>query len=69
MFTVESVNELVNKGMPFRDAYIKIGNEEINGYSIRYDYNYPDNWSQCMKFLLILLKSYIYFVLKKEDDE
>ncbi|HUM50693.1 MAG TPA: argininosuccinate lyase [Chitinophagales bacterium] len=31
LFTVESVNELVNKGMPFRDAYIKIGNEVENG--------------------------------------
>jgi argininosuccinate lyase len=27
LFTVESVNELVNQGMPFRDAYIKIGKE------------------------------------------
>jgi len=25
LFTVESVNELVNQGMPFRDAYIKVG--------------------------------------------
>lgn len=31
LFTVESVNELVNKGMPFRDAYIKIGNEVESG--------------------------------------
>ncbi|MFN8281975.1 MAG: argininosuccinate lyase [Chitinophagales bacterium] len=31
LFTVESVNELVNKGMPFRDAYIKVGNEVESG--------------------------------------
>lgn len=31
LFTVESVNDLVNKGMPFRDAYIKVGNEVENG--------------------------------------
>ena len=27
LFTVESVNELVNNGMPFRDAYIKVGKD------------------------------------------
>jgi len=27
LFTVESVNELVNEGMPFRDAYIKVGKD------------------------------------------
>ena len=32
-FTVESVNELVNNGMPFRDAYIKVGKDvEANSY-------------------------------------
>lgn len=31
LFTVESVNELVNKGMPFRDAYKKIGIEVEKG--------------------------------------
>lgn len=33
LFTVESVNELVNNGMPFRDAYIKVGKDvEANSY-------------------------------------
>ncbi len=27
LFTVESVNELVNNGMPFRDAYIEVGKD------------------------------------------
>jgi len=31
LFTVESVNELVNKGVPFRDAYIKVGNDVGKG--------------------------------------
>ena len=31
LFTVESVNQLVNEGMPFRDAYIKIGKDVENG--------------------------------------
>ena len=31
LFTVESVNELVLKGMPFRDAYKKVGLEVENG--------------------------------------
>lgn len=62
------INNKINQKTPEGDLNIKIGNEDINGYSIKYDYNYPDNWSQCMKFLLIVLKSYIYFILKKEDD-
>lgn len=75
---LEALNELneyltnsnkINQKTPDGDLNIKISNDSINGYSIKYDYNYPDNWSQCMKFMLILLKSYIYFVLKKEDDE
>ncbi|MBK9328323.1 MAG: argininosuccinate lyase [Sphingobacteriales bacterium] len=31
LFTVESVNELVHKGMPFRDAYVKVGNDVESG--------------------------------------
>ncbi len=31
LFTVEAVNDLVMKGMPFRDAYIQIGNEVEQG--------------------------------------
>ncbi|MFN2438966.1 MAG: argininosuccinate lyase [Chitinophagaceae bacterium] len=34
LFSVEAVNELVNKGMPFRDAYLQIGNDiEQNTFS------------------------------------
>jgi len=31
LFTVEQVNDLVNKGVPFRDAYKKVGNDVANG--------------------------------------
>jgi argininosuccinate lyase len=37
LFTVEAVNELVNKGMPFRDAYKEIGNQVDNN---SFSYNY-----------------------------
>lgn len=30
LFTVEAVNDLVNKGMPFREAYREIGNQVEN---------------------------------------
>lgn len=36
LFTVESVNELVNAGVPFRDAYRQVGNEVAAG---TYQYN------------------------------
>jgi argininosuccinate lyase len=31
LFTVERLNELVNAGMPFRDAYVLVGNEVNTG--------------------------------------
>ncbi len=31
LFSVEAVNELVNKGVPFREAYKKVGNDIENG--------------------------------------
>jgi argininosuccinate lyase len=31
LFTVEAVNELVNKGIPFRDAYKEVGNQVEKG--------------------------------------
>ncbi len=31
LFTVETVNKLVNEGMPFRDAYIKVGKDVESG--------------------------------------
>ncbi|MBP8192315.1 MAG: argininosuccinate lyase [Chitinophagales bacterium] len=36
IFTVETVNQLVNEGMPFRDAYIKVGKDVESG-----NYNKP----------------------------
>jgi argininosuccinate lyase len=34
LFSVEAVNELVNKGVPFREAYLQIGNDiEQNKFS------------------------------------
>lgn len=37
LFTVEALNELVNKGIPFRDAYREIGNQVEQG---SFNYNY-----------------------------
>jgi argininosuccinate lyase len=37
LFTVEALNELVNKGMPFRDAYKEIGNQVDQG-QFSFDY-------------------------------
>ena len=37
LFTVEALNELVNKGMPFRDAYKEIGNQVEQGL-FNFDY-------------------------------
>lgn len=37
LFSVEAVNELVNKGIPFRDAYKQVGNDIENG-SFTFDY-------------------------------
>jgi argininosuccinate lyase len=36
LFSVEAVNELVNKGVPFREAYQQVGNQIENG-SFQYD--------------------------------
>ena len=38
LFTVETVNQLVNEGMPFRDAYIKVGKDVESG-----NYNKPSS--------------------------
>lgn len=37
LFTVEALNELVNKGMPFRDAYKAIGNQ-VDAGNFSFDY-------------------------------
>ena len=37
LFSVEAVNELVNKGLPFREAYQQIGNQiEKNNFNFDY---------------------------------
>ncbi len=42
LFSVEAVNELVNKGMPFREAYLKIGNDiEQNKFSFDATHSLP----------------------------
>ena len=38
LFSVEAVNELVNKGIPFREAYQQVGNQIEKG-AFRFDYN------------------------------
>jgi argininosuccinate lyase len=38
LFSVEAVNELVNKGIPFREAYKEIGNQIDNG-AFHFDYH------------------------------
>jgi argininosuccinate lyase len=38
LFSVEAVNVLVNKGVPFRDAYQQVGNDIENG-TFDFDYN------------------------------
>ncbi len=40
IFTVEAVNQLVSKGIPFRDAYRQIGND-VNDGSFRFDASVP----------------------------
>ena len=37
LFSVEAVNELVNKGVPFRDAYKQVGNQIEQG-QFHFDY-------------------------------
>ena len=37
LFSVEAVNELVNSGIPFREAYQRVGNEIEKG-EFKYDY-------------------------------
>ncbi|MFT3826832.1 MAG: argininosuccinate lyase [Chitinophagaceae bacterium] len=37
LFSVEAVNELVNKGIPFREAYKEVGNQIENG-TFQFDY-------------------------------
>jgi argininosuccinate lyase len=32
IYTVDAVNELVNKGVPFREAYRQVGNDVANGH-------------------------------------
>jgi argininosuccinate lyase len=40
LFSVEAVNQLVNQGVPFRDAYQQVGNAIENG-SFRFDFSQP----------------------------
>jgi argininosuccinate lyase len=40
IFTVEAINQLVNKGIPFRDAYRQVGNQ-VNDGSFYFDPSQP----------------------------
>jgi argininosuccinate lyase len=40
IFTVEAVNQLVNKGIPFRDAYRQVGNQ-VNDGTFHFDPSQP----------------------------
>lgn len=60
---------LLNSIKTSSDFSYKILNDGINGYSIKFDPSNPENWSQCLKYLLTILKMYINGVLKWEDDE
>jgi beclin len=60
---------LINTIKSTSDFNYKIQNDAINNYSIKFDQNNPENWSQCMKYLLTILKYYINAALKKEDEE
>jgi hypothetical protein len=51
------------------DFKYELTKDMINGICIQFDYNNPDNWSKCMKSLLIILNNYIFSILKKESDE
>lgn len=45
-----------------------IKEDSINDYCIKYDQNNIENCSQGMKYLLVILKSYIDAALKIEHD-
>jgi len=49
------------------DVY-KVTKEGINNYSIKFDKEHPDNWTQCMKYLLTILKLYILMIIKMDKD-
>lgn len=63
------VPTIINSIKSSYDFNYKIQNEGINNFSIKLDQNNPETWSQCMKYLLTILKFYINGALKKEDDE
>ncbi len=45
-----------------------IKEDSINDFCIKYDSNNIENCAQGMKYLLVILKSYIDAALKLEDD-
>ena len=46
----------------------KIKDDCINDFSVKYDSNNIENCAQGMKYLLVILKSYIDTALKLEDN-
>lgn len=66
---LKELNEYLINNYNIKSNDFKINNDCINSYSIKLDQNYPESWSQCMKYLLTILKSYIALALQKEGDE
>lgn len=48
---------------------LNIENGKLNGFSIELSIKEPEKWNECMKYLLIILKNYIFICLKKEEEE
>ena len=55
---------IIPENYPF---YIIIEDDKINNHSIIYDENNYDIWSKGMKYLMIILKSFIDLALQKQN--
>ena len=71
---LEYLNDLLNNLTTLQilekkslDICPKIEEDKINDISIKFDSEHPDNWYQCMKNLLIILKFLISQILSQEN--
>lgn len=55
---------IIPENYPF---YIMIEDDKINNYSIIYDEDNYEIWSKGMKYLMIILKSFIDLALQKQN--
>ena len=46
----------------------KVTKDGINNCSLKFDKEHPDTWTQCMKYLLTILKLYILMIIKHDKD-